>query len=169
MRTAEQVGVALGGDLPQVVEHRVGVALFGHLAVEQDAERVGTVSFVLDGGTTYSQNVTFPDPNKPSGVFAGFALPDDLSVLGGDSVIDWLEHFGTEGGKPAVVGHGCTVADAVAAVVGELDHPHAEVGKDLHTLGICSQLRGILEAIHWNKQAPAPSLSNMQGIRCFTR
>jgi hypothetical protein len=40
----------------------------------------GTVSFVLDGGTTYSQNVTFPDPTVASSVFANFTLP------GGDTV-----------------------------------------------------------------------------------
>ena len=40
----------------------------------------GTVSFVLDGVTTNSQNVTFPHPTLPSGVFANFSLP------GGDTV-----------------------------------------------------------------------------------
>jgi len=40
----------------------------------------GTVSFVLDAGTTNSQNVTFPDPTVASGVFANFTLP------GGDTV-----------------------------------------------------------------------------------
>jgi hypothetical protein len=40
----------------------------------------GTVSFLLDGVTPYSQNVTFPDPALASPVFANFALP------GGDSV-----------------------------------------------------------------------------------
>ncbi|QTN30857.1 hypothetical protein HZ994_00455 [Akkermansiaceae bacterium] len=39
----------------------------------------GSISFVLDG-VTYSQNVVFPDPTSPSGVFASFALP------GGDFV-----------------------------------------------------------------------------------
>jgi hypothetical protein len=40
----------------------------------------GTVSFLLDGVTEYSQSVTFPDPTLVSGVFASFALP------GGDTV-----------------------------------------------------------------------------------
>jgi len=40
----------------------------------------GTVSFLLDGVTGYSQNVTFPDPTSASGVFARFELP------GGDTV-----------------------------------------------------------------------------------
>jgi hypothetical protein len=40
----------------------------------------GTVSFVLDGATTFSQTVTFPDPALVSGNFATFALP------GGDTV-----------------------------------------------------------------------------------
>jgi hypothetical protein len=40
----------------------------------------GTVSFVLDGVTTYSQDVTFPDPTVASDVFASFTLP------GGDTV-----------------------------------------------------------------------------------
>lgn len=40
----------------------------------------GTVSFLLDGVTEYSQSVTFPDPTAASGVFASFALP------GGDTV-----------------------------------------------------------------------------------
>ena len=40
----------------------------------------GTVSFLLNGVTPYSQNVTFPDPTSASGVFASFTLP------GGDSV-----------------------------------------------------------------------------------
>ena len=37
---------------------------------------VGTISFLLDGVTTYTQNVTFPDPFSASGVFARFTLPD---------------------------------------------------------------------------------------------
>jgi hypothetical protein len=40
----------------------------------------GTVSFVLDGVTTHSQDVTFLDPTVGSGVFANFTLP------GGDTV-----------------------------------------------------------------------------------
>ncbi|MFS8086517.1 MAG: hypothetical protein ACMG6H_12865 [Acidobacteriota bacterium] len=40
----------------------------------------GTVSFLLNGVTPFSQNVTFPDPTAASGAFATFALP------GGDSV-----------------------------------------------------------------------------------
>ena len=40
----------------------------------------GTVSFLLDGVTEYSQSVTFPDPTLASGVFASFTLP------GGDTV-----------------------------------------------------------------------------------
>lgn len=40
----------------------------------------GTVSFVLDGVTTYSQDVTFPDPTVASDVFGSFTLP------GGDTV-----------------------------------------------------------------------------------
>jgi|ERR1035437_4596137 uncharacterized protein (TIGR03382 family) len=41
---------------------------------------VGTVAFLLDGATLYSQTVTFPDPASASSVFADFSLP------GGDSV-----------------------------------------------------------------------------------
>ena len=42
----------------------------------------GTISFLLDGVTKYSQNVIFPDPTLPSGVFAAFALPggDRLTI-----------------------------------------------------------------------------------------
>lgn len=40
----------------------------------------GTVSFVVDEVTTYSQNVTFPDPTVASDEFAHFTLP------GGDTV-----------------------------------------------------------------------------------
>ena len=40
----------------------------------------GTVSFLLDGTTPFSQAVTFPNPAAASGNFATFALP------GGDSV-----------------------------------------------------------------------------------
>ena len=40
----------------------------------------GTISFLLDGVTPFSQTVTFPNPALASGNFASFALP------GGDSV-----------------------------------------------------------------------------------
>lgn len=36
----------------------------------------GAVSFMLDGATTYTRNVTFPDPTNASGVFAYFKLPN---------------------------------------------------------------------------------------------
>jgi hypothetical protein len=42
----------------------------------------GTISFLLDGVTQYSKNLTFPDPTVASGVFAKFDLPggDTLTV-----------------------------------------------------------------------------------------
>jgi MYXO-CTERM domain-containing protein len=40
----------------------------------------GSISFLLNGVTPYSQDVTFPDPRFASPVFASFALP------GGDEV-----------------------------------------------------------------------------------
>jgi hypothetical protein len=40
----------------------------------------GTVSFLLDGVTSFSQDVTFPDPSASSPVFASFALPGNDSV-----------------------------------------------------------------------------------------
>ena len=40
----------------------------------------GTISFLLDGATPFSQTVTFPNPALASGNFASFALP------GGDTV-----------------------------------------------------------------------------------
>jgi hypothetical protein len=40
----------------------------------------GTVSFVLDDATTYSEDVIFPDPSASSGGFATFILPGNDSV-----------------------------------------------------------------------------------------
>jgi hypothetical protein len=37
---------------------------------------LGTVSFLLDGGTTETQDVVFPDPSVASGRFASFVLPN---------------------------------------------------------------------------------------------
>ncbi len=42
----------------------------------------GTISFLLDGVTEYSQNVIFPDPTLPSTTIAAFPLPggDNLTI-----------------------------------------------------------------------------------------
>ena len=90
----------------------------------------GTISFLLDGVTEYSQNVIFPDPTLPSDVFAAFALP------GGDRLT--ISATGFSADRIRIIADGAGLAgDGVPDAFYRLIHMPSMIWPDR-----CAQIQG---------------------------